>query len=86
MLNSSTHVLSRAVVQIHTWLYWGHMWHYWHLGSPGLLWAALGYLWEGTCANTHLDVLGPHVASMAPLAPLGPPRHADVYIYMWLGQ
>ena len=48
-------------------------------------WAALGYIWEGTCANTHLDVLGPHVASMAPLAPLGPPGHADVYIYMWLG-
>ena len=31
-----------ALVQIHTWMYWGHMWHQWHLGSPGLLRATLG--------------------------------------------
>ena len=31
-----------AVVQIHTWMYWGHMWHPWHLGYLGLFGAAQG--------------------------------------------
>ena len=47
-----------ALVQIHTWLYWGHMWHLWHLGH-------LGLLWECICANTHLAVLG-HMWHLSP--------------------
>ena len=31
-----------AAVQIHTWMYWGHMWHPWHLGYLGLFGAAQG--------------------------------------------
>ena len=87
-----------AAVQIHTWMYWGHMWHPWHLcqtlarnglplaplGCSELLWAARccsGLPWECSCANTHLAVLGAHVASMAPVSNLGA-HNMHMYTYI----
>ena len=41
----------KAVVQTHTWMYWGHMWHPWHLWHP---WGPQGMqMYTYTCGWAH---------------------------------